>query len=268
MDYIVIGGDARFGWLARLLQKRGHSVGTLFREAVPGVPALGEDALRDARNAVVNNPPKLTGGGMLFEELLASLPKDARLYSCGPWHAGGDARIVDLWADEALILDNARLTAEGAVLSAMQASERALRDVRCLVVGWGRVGRALAELLVAMGARVTVASRSAANRNRAVERGAEAVPTGSIKEHLPGHQLIFNTSPERVLDAGALENVDGDAMLIDLASVPYGIDLNAAWARGLRAWREPGLPGRCCPWSAARALLDAMDRAKGGERHV
>ena len=267
MDCIIIGGDARLGWLARLMRQRGGAVGTLFREAAPEVPQLDEAALADARSVVVNYPPKLSGSGMLFEELLAALPADARAFTCGPWHPDGDARIVDLWADEALIRANARLTAEGAVSAMMCASERAIADARCLVVGWGRVGRALAELLVAIGARVTVASRSAASRNRAVERGAESVPTGSLRGHLRGHQMIFNTAPDMVLDAGLLEAVDRDAMIIDLASPLYGVDLNAAWARGLRAWREPGLPGRYCPRSAAQALLEAMDRAgKGGER--
>lgn len=266
MDYVIIGGDARFGWLARLLKQRSDSVGTLFREPAPGVPVLEEAALREARNAVVNYPPKPSGSGMLFEELLAMLPGDARVYACGPWHPEGDKRVVDLWADEALLVDNARLTAEGAVVSAMRASDRALRDMRCMVIGWGRVGRALTELLVGMGTRVTVVSRSAAKRNRAVERGAESAPTERLRECLPGHGAIFNTAPVRVLDAAALAAVDRDAMLIDLAGLPFGIDLRAAWALGLRAWREPGLPGRCCPQSAARALLAAMERdAKGGD---
>ena len=50
------------------------------------------------------------------------------------------------------------------------------------------------------------------------------------------------------------------ALIIDLASLPCGVDLRAAWALGLRAWREPGLPGRHCPESAAAALYRAMRR--------
>ena len=122
------------------------------------------------------------------------------------------------------------------------------------------------ELLVAMGAHVTVASRTAAHRRRAIERGAEAASTGSIALSMPSHRLILNTAPERVLDAAALERADDDAMIIDLASPPYGVDLRAAWSRGLRAWREPGLPGRHCPESAAKALLAAMDRAGKEEK--
>ena len=113
---------------------------------------------------------------------------------------------------------------------------------------------------MALGMRVTVASRTPAGRNRAVERGAEAADTARIAGALSGRKLIFNTAPAMVLDGTALGQVDPDAMLIDLASPPYGIDLRAAWNRGLRAWREPGLPGRYCPQSAAEAILNAMDR--------
>ena len=268
MDYVIIGGDARFGWLARLLRERGEGVGTIFREEVDGVPALDVTALARAKRVVVNVPPRLTGGSSSLEELLALLPENATVYTCGPGHPAGDGRVVDLWADEALILENAALTAEGALASAMRASDVALRNTRCLVIGWGRIGRALTELLVGLGARVTVASRSEMGRNRAVERGAEAVPTGEIAKSIPGYWLIFNTAPGMVLDAAALGRADRDAMIVDLASPPYGVDLFAAWDLGLRAWREPALPGRYCPRSAAKALLNAIDRSeRGGDRN-
>lgn len=260
MDYGIIGGDARFSHLASLLSERGGTVGAYRQEGQPGIAAAPE-AVFQADRLVVNCPPRVSGRDLSFVAVLKQAREDARIFACGPGHpAAGDERVVDLWADEALILDNARLTAEGAVASAMTASTRALGDMRCMVVGWGRIGRALTELLVGMGAGVTVASRSETGRHRAVERGAETVDTGDIGDALPGHGLVFNTAPAMVLDEAALARADRDAMLIDLASPPYGIDLNAAWRMGLRAWREPALPGRYCPQSAARALLEAMER--------
>lgn len=261
MDYAIIGGDARFDWLARLLAERGKRVGVYGREVPPGAFEAEESALNRAENLVVNYPPRFLRQGMIFEEVLATAGPDARVFACGPMHPDvSDARLVDLWTDEALLLENAALTAEGAVASAMRASAVALRDARCLVVGWGRIGRALTEILVGLGAQVTVSSRSATGRNRAVERGAEATDTAALGEALAGRDVVFNTAPDMVLDEAALRRADEDALLIDLASPPYGIDLRAAWRLGLRAWREPGLPGRYCPRSAARALLNAMER--------
>ena len=267
VDYLIIGGDERFAHLARMLRKRGQTVGTLLRDPVPGVAACNPEALGNAGSIVVNCPPRIRGGALTIKQIQERIPDSARMYLCGPGHpCETTPRMADLWADEALLEENARLTAEGAVCAAMRAGSCALRGMRCMVIGWGRVGRALTELLVAMGAHVTVASRTAAHRRRAIERGAEAASTGSIALSMPSHRLILNTAPERVLDAAALERADDDAMIIDLASPPYGVDLRAAWSRGLRAWREPGLPGRHCPESAAKALLAAMDRAGKEEK--
>jgi len=246
MDYWIVGGDERFRRLAGLLEASGRSAAVA--EGLPARPG-------EVKNLVMNCPPR----GVARDAAVAA-SKGGRLLLCGPGHPAPGEGVVDLWADEALVLENARLTAEGAVSAAMRASDRALGETRCLVVGWGRVGRALTELLVALGARVTSASRSEAGRHRALERGAEAVDTGRVAGALPGQGLIFNTAPAPVLGEGELRRADRDAMLIDLASPPYGIDLAAAWALGLRAWREPALPGRYCPQSAAEALLKAIER--------
>ena len=263
METIIIGGDARFEYLARLLTEQGESVGVYGRDAYPRVQAVDRAALGRADTVIMNCPPK---SDLKLEDVLEGISDSAKVIACWPKHPEiEDRRVIDLWADEVLLWDNARLTAEGALASAMRASTRALAGMKCLVIGWGRVGRALTEMLVALGTRVTVASRTHSGRNRAVERGAEAADTACMAGALPGRKLVFNTAPAMVLDGAALEAADPDAMLIDLASPPYGIDLRAAWNRGLRAWREPGLPGRYCPQSAAEAILRAMDRSGRGE---
>ena len=265
MQTIIIGGDARFEHLAQLLSERGETVGVYGGQGCPWAEAVSAEALKRADTVILNCPPRADIG---LGDVLETVSERARVFACGPGHPDAeDHRLIDLWRDEALLTENARLTAEGALASAMRATTRALIGMDCMVIGWGRIGRALTELLVALGAKVTVASRNAAGRNRAVERGAEAVDTAELALALPGKKLVYNTAPAMVLDAGALVHADPNAMLIDLASPPYGIHLRAAWNRGLRTWREPGLPGRYCPHSAARALLNAIDRLarEGGE---
>ena len=261
MEWSIIGGDERFGRLARLLEDRGARVRTLGRERFADTAGAERDFPALAENIVVNCPPRGRGAVPSIDDILEEASDAARVFCCGPGHpASTDARLIDLWADEALLLENARLTAEGAVAAAMRTSSRSIKEMRCLVIGWGRIGRELTELLVAIGASVTVASRSAHSRCQAVARGARTAFTEAIADALPGQQLIFNTAPAMVLDEDALRRAERDVMIVDLASPPYGVDLWAAWRRGMRAWREPGLPGRYCPTSAAQALLDAMDR--------
>ena len=124
METIIIGGDARFEHLARLLSERGESVGVYGREAGPWADAVDRDALGRAKTIVVNCPPRAK---LSLKELLGFVPGGARVICCGPGHPDiTDARLTDLWSDEALLLENARLTAEGALASAMRASNRAL----------------------------------------------------------------------------------------------------------------------------------------------
>lgn len=155
----------------------------------------------------------------------------SRLIFCGPRipPAGLERfQVYDVTQSEEFLRDNAELTAEGALFAAMRAQERALMDCACLVVGWGRIGRALTERLVALGARVTVASRSERGMRLAQSRGADAVETARLAEALPGKKLVFSTPPFPVLCGEALKSVDPDACLIDLASPPYGVDIETA----------------------------------------
>lgn len=261
MDYAVIGGDDRFAYLTRLLRTCGYDARAVkgVKCDVPGVPSAEVEELASAQAAVMNWP--CPDG----ESLLEKLSQGTKVYFCGPGEPENvpeGLRFVDLWKDERLQLENAWLTAEGAICAAMNAGKASLKDCHCLVIGWGRIGKALTEMLVGMNARVTVASRSEKGRNGAAERGAECISTYRLSENLHGKQIIFSTPPQRVLDRDVLKYVDPDAMIIDLSSAPFGVDLEAARGLKLRAWREPRLPGRYCPFSAAKAIMQAIVRSE------
>jgi len=250
VKYVIIGGDNRFECLERILKARGETAVRIPEDAVNAGRLAGADVV------VMNCPAKGEGA---VETVLRHAPVLARICTCGPKSPEiQDCRIADLWQDETLKCENAYLTAEGAVSAVMQAGLKSIRELRCLMVGWGRIGRALTELLVGMGASVAVASRSAAGRNRAIERGAQGLDTDHLR--LNGFDVVFSTPPALVIDDKILKKAKRDVMILDLASPPYGVDLKAAWDLGIRAWREPGIPGRYCPESAANAILRAIER--------
>ena len=253
MDITILGGDARLNALAALLRSEGRQA------ACASDAETAKTLIPTSRLVVTQYPAKMDTD---METILSLAPDSARICLCGPGHWPEDGRVIDLWKDEALLQENAYLTAEGALSASMRAGQRSIRGLNCVVIGWGRIGSALAELLVAMGARVTVASGTEEHRKRALARGAQAIPMEKLNAVLSGAGLVFSTPPAMVLDGERLRHVNREAMLIDLASPPYGMDLKAAWRLGLRAWREPGLPGRYCPESAARAILKAMKRGR------
>ena len=259
MEFAVVGGDMRFAYLTKLLASAGRDARLVDGAAAVGVPRAEAELLSQAKNVVTNWPPP--------DGVLERLSPGTRAYFFGPGTPGAmpeGVTAVDLWKDERLLLENAWLTAEGAICAAMNACDASLRDCHCLVIGWGRIGRALTELLVGMNVRVTVASRLPKGRNSAIERGAESVSTYELANALPGKRIVFSTPQQRVLDEATLRRADRDALVIDLSSPPHGVDLEAAQSLGLQAWREPKLPGRYCPYSAAQAMLRALKRAEGG----
>ena len=173
---------------------------------------------------------------------------------------------LDPGRDEAFLRTNAALTAEGAICRAMQRMERALLGSTCLITGYGRIGRALCARLGAMGAFVIVCARSEGQMQAAHAAGAHPVPLAELTGAVGAADLILNTVPARVLGEEALRAVRPDALLIELASAPYGEDLAVARALGVRVEVESGVPGRYAPLDAGAALFDAALRRLKGEK--
>lgn len=197
------------------------------------------------------------------EETADQLPRGQQIV-CGMTDADFDRlaqkrgwKLLRVLEDEAYTRENAALTAEGALFCAAARMNRAIRYARCLVIGYGRIGKALTGLLRGMGAEVMVAARREESRR---EAGENSVSIQDITGALPPMDAVFNTVPAPVLGEKELRCAKPDCVLIDLASAPYGIDRDAAEALGLKAFLESGLPGRYCPLSAAKALLDYMER--------
>ena len=271
MRYAILGGDLRFAHLARMLQESGREAAGFLQETAGG-EALPLTELKRYDCIVSNWPMRWPLSKQQADEamIMENIAPGSVLLLCGPkfprerrW----DLQYINLWEDEALLQENAWLTAEAAVGSAMARLQTPFAGMRCMVVGYGRIGRALTEILVNLHARVTVMTGKQSKRSLAAQSGAETALIGDLPGMLPGQKLIFSTPPAMVIDRDALAQVDGDALIIDLASPPYGVNLEAAREMGLHAIREPGLPGRWCPLSAARAIYNAVIRWEEEENH-
>ena len=195
--------------------------------------------------------------------MLEALPKGQRIVAGMLPEEANDLAREKEWrlfrplADETYTSMNAILSAEGAVFYAMEQADFSLSGARCMILGYGRIGKALQKMLLGLGAKVTVAARREESRLAA---GRDSIPFCDLTSRLHEMQVIFNTVPARVLEKEQLSCIPKDALLMELASPPYGMDLAAAGEMGLHAWGEWGIPGRYCPKSAANLLFDYMDR--------
>lgn len=264
----VVGGDMRQVYLARGIAGDGFPVVCSCLEKGEGVPGpVGLEELCRKADVVILPLPASRDGACLNAPLAAEpvgLDEDfARLFAgkrvlggmTGRLRASADAweraDLQDYYEREELLIGNAVLTAEGAIGAAIAGHPGSLNGGRCLVTGFGRIGKALCLGLRGLGAHVDCAARKARDRTAIEALGCRAL---RYEEIGGGYDLVFNTVPHRVLEAPALAKQSPGCLLLELASAPGGIDLEAAARLGLRVQQEPSLPGRMSPKTAAELI--------------
>lgn len=245
----VIGGDARQQAAARALRRAGYSVLPPSGAGRAGclLLPLPLDRLTPELSCAfaAARPGTLALGGRFGAEVQAAARQ-----------AGLET--VDYFRRPELAALNAVPTAEGCLCLLMQLRDRTLWQSPVLVLGYGRIGRALAERLSALGAWVTVAARSPEQRANARCAGCRAAPLEQLERLLPGFDAVVNTIPAPVLTAPVLAALRPGSLIVDLASAPGGTDFAAAAALGHTALLAPGLPARCAPDSAGEYLAETV----------
>ena len=240
-----------------------------------------EEPLRSA-DAVVLPLPVSTDGTYLNSPFA---PSEIRLslkeiFSACPWRCaivGGripkeaaayaeslGLRVFDYFDSEPFQIHNAYTTAEAALSIAMNRLERNLRGARIAITGFGRIAKHLVGILLPLGAHVTVAARKAEDLAWAASIGCETLSLGQDRENTlksltGGYDVIYNTVPHWLFDRGFLEKMDEDTFLIDLASVPGGVDICAAKELGVNVLWATSLPGKYAPLSAGELIADCVD---------
>ena len=189
---------------------------------------------------------RIKGGGML-EHILANLPENITViggFLQHPFLAG--YKTIDLLSDPYYLAHNAAITADCAIRIAGKHLPIVFHGSCVLIIGWGRIGKCLADQLKAMGARVCVAARKESDRAMLRALGFCTEDPAELGPSLMRYRAIFNTAPQPVLSQEQLQYTQPGCLLIDLAS-KCGIDSKQViWARGL--------PGKDAPESSGMLI--------------
>ncbi len=273
----IIGGDLRQIYLAKKLQKDKNEVFVCGFENFVDFDKLKLKSLKisdlissskyiilpvpASRNKKVINAPFSNADIVLSEKLFSNLKNKVVfagiVSSLIEYVKPSGLHIRDYYQREDFLIPNALLTAEGAVSIALKEYGKSIFSSRCLVVGFGRIGKILAKLLKNMGAKVTVSARSVKDISLAKISGFETTNVSKINEKAD-FDLIFNTVPALVLDAAALSFLSSARMIIDLASAPGGTDKFAAEELGIKLIPALGIPGKCFPEAAGEIIADVI----------
>lgn len=270
----VVGGDLRQAALARLLREDGHGVHAYALERAEGVTC--EATLAETRRAdcVILPLPAAGEGGNLnaplsdwvspLSEILDAL-RPGCLVCAGMVRpelrelaAERNLALADYFAREELAVLNAVPTAEGAIQIALKELPITLHSARALILGFGRVGQALAPRLQSLGSRVTVAARRYEQRALAQSMGLYTERVTGLAPWLCAYDLVINTIPAPVLGVEELSALKEGVLVIDLASRPGGVDHRSAEALGVKVIWALSLPGKVAPVTAGGYIRDAV----------
>ncbi|MDE7390343.1 MAG: dipicolinate synthase subunit DpsA [Lachnospiraceae bacterium] len=270
----VIGGDKRQIYMGLSFIRDGYNV--IFY-GVDKCTMVDEDysSLRQAvsKSSCIVLPMPLTKDGVtLFTPLsdkkipldntFSQLIRDKNIFCTNSriLKQTGDytgARIYDYLDREELAVLNAVPTAEGAIEVAMSNYQRTINSSSCLVAGYGRIGKVLSRLLAALGANVTVSARNLNDLTWIRLNGHSAIHTDDIADS-GRYDIIFNTVPTLIFDQKTLAKTAKNALVIDLASAPGGVDFDACDKLQIRAIHALSLPGKVAPVTAGEIIKNTI----------
>lgn len=164
---------------------------------------------------------------------------------------------IEYMKNEAFVLKNAYLTAEAALGIAINESEQSLINSKILIIGYGRIAKALHKYLQAFTSNITVCARNSVQLSNAEMNSARTIHITDLSK-CKCYDFVFNTVPFPVLNEKELKQMNTDALIIDLASFPGGVDKHSAQAKGIKLIQAWGLPGKCSPKTAGKYVAQAV----------
>ncbi len=273
--FAVIGGDIRFSRVIERLCQDGYPVYAVARSCcgnIGNAVVCDLQTAMTAANFVLLPIPALREGQMLnlsenpiSEEVFCGYVRKGQTIFGGKLSENFCEKIrevggypLDYLTNESMTVQNAMITAEGAVSLAMQQRKETIFGSRCLIMGYGRIGKILSRYLHFMGASVTVCARKESDRTWAKLCGYDAISPSMLSEEVRSADILFNTVPHMIFDASVLQFVQRRCFIVDLASKPGGVDLKAAADYGLTAVQALSLPGKTAPISAGDILYQTV----------
>ena len=185
--------------------------------------------------------------GELIEQYLPMLPQDITVVGGNLKHTSlHHYKSIDLLTDENYLARNAAITAECAFRVAATKMEFISQGCNVLIIGWGRIGKCLSQLLMNIGSNVTVAARKETDQAILRALGYHAISIEEIPRLLDKLDVVYNTVPERILD----NPIPGSCIAIELSSRDAIVGENIILARGL--------PGKYASVSSGKLMADTI----------
>ncbi|MBQ7717909.1 MAG: hypothetical protein IJT38_01225 [Clostridia bacterium] len=253
---IIMGGDLRLSYAASYLADKNYET-VYFRGSADentikrsGILLLGVPVSSDGET--LNAP--LSEDKIYLNGLAESIDSDTILIGGKIPENIFKCRTYDLLKRDDFAYYNAVPTAEGVLETAMRETNYCISQSKCLVIGYGRIGKVICDMLGKLGTRVTVSARKASDMALAEALGHKAENTLFLKNFVGDYDIIINTVPQKILNAEVLERTSPDSLIIDTASKPGGVDTDEAFRLSRKVVCALSLPGKVAPKTAGEII--------------
>lgn len=278
-DFAVIGGDARQIYMIGALIEQKYRIicAGLEHTALPSCVQKAH-SLQDAAagSDVLLCPVPLSKNGTDITVTGCTLPDataDALIDALTGSHTLISAAIppqvaehcknigcacYDLMQRDDVAIHNAVATAEGTLAELILRGTGNLHQSRVLIIGFGRCAQVLAAKLLGLAMHVTVCARNHSARALAQALGYEAIDFSQLDGELSSFAYVVNTVPAHILTHTRVALLDDEAVVIDIATSPGGVDFKAAAQLHKNCVLCPGLPGRYAPKTSGEIIANAV----------
>lgn len=274
----VIGGDLRIVKLIEMLDKDGYKVYTyalenseelLSMDSVEMCPTLDEAI---SKSKVIVGPVPLSSdrrrlsapfgrNNVELEDFISALKGKyliAGNIGIKEQLESNNVQYTDLLKREEFSVLNTIATAEGTIQIAMEETQRTLHASNVLVMGFGRIGKVLAKMLDGIGAKVYCEARKNEDISWIKAYGYNPIHLNDLDKNLEKFDIIINTIPFQLLAGERLDLIKKEAVIIDLASNPGGIDRKSAREKGLKVIWALSLPAKVAPITSAEFIKETL----------
>lgn len=249
MKLAFIGGDMRCENAAKYLEKAGFEI--YFIKSLDDMYMLKDVNAVILGVVSVDEYGRILGGecNISYTDLVKLTPENVPVIGGRlPCYAGH--KCADVLQREDFAILNAAITAEGAIVLAVQNTKFSIFGSSVLICGFGRIGKILAHRLSVFGCKVTCSMRKASDAAFCSALGYDFIFTDEISKIAEKCDIIFNTIPHTVIDERVISKLKPGTVIIELASKPGGVCLECAANYGINIIDGGSLPGRFSPLTA------------------
>lgn len=266
--FLILGGDNRSLYLGEYLENQGFKVCYYAFNHTECYNSL-EEAMNSSDVIVLPLPftkDRLTLNTPLFDDKVV-ISDIVALLSNKKMVFGGqlpksfceelesrDCSYCDYFLLDELAIYNAVPTAEGVVQVLIEELPITIHGMKCGVLGYGRVGKVLANTLSSLGAKVTVFARKQSAFAEIYASSMEYKHFDVLSTENNDFDVVINTVPVKVLGDAQLSKLNSDCILVEVASAPFGIDFQSAKENAFKVIKAGSLPGKVAPKTAGEII--------------